>query len=117
LYANLKTFTKQTTLPTHTNDTGDIYRSAVAILDGIRLRKSVRLLGISLSSIGRDEEQLLLFQEEDREKKAALTKAVDTVNDNFGEHTITLASAISQEEAHGVISPAWRPSGVRKSDV
>ncbi len=60
---------------------------------------------------------MTLFQEKDREKKAALTKAVDTVNDKFGEHAVTFASAISQEEAHGVISPAWRPSGVRKSDV
>ncbi|HEX7571711.1 MAG TPA: DNA polymerase IV, partial [Bacteroidota bacterium] len=77
----------------------------------------VRLLGISLSNIGEDGEQMTLFQEEDREKKAALTKAVDTVNDKFGEHAVTCASTITQEEEHRVISPAWRPSGVRKSDV
>src|SRR5271157_94814 len=53
-YADFKTFTKQTTLPAYTNDTGDIYRSAVAILDGIRLRQRVRLLGIALSSLGKD---------------------------------------------------------------
>jgi DNA polymerase-4 len=116
-YADFKTFTKQTTLPAYTNDTGEIYRSAVAILDGIRLRKSVRLLGISLSNIGKDGEQMTLFQENDREKKAALTKAVDTVNDKFGEHAVTFASTITQEKEHRVISPAWRPSGVRKSDV
>jgi DNA polymerase-4 len=116
-YADFKTFTKQTTLPAYTNDTGEIYRSAVAILDGIRLRKSVRLLGISLSSIGKDGEQMTLFQEEDREKKAALIKAVDIVNDKFGEHAVTFASTITQEKEHRVISPAWRPSGVRKSDV
>ena len=58
-----------------------------------------------------------LFEEADREKKAAVAKAVDAVNDKFGEHTITLASTISQEKEHKVISPAWRPSGVRKSDV
>ena len=61
---------------------------------------------------------MTLFQEEDREKKAALTKAVDMVNDKFGEHAVTFASTITQEEEHNrVISPAWRPSGVRKSDV
>jgi DNA polymerase-4 len=116
-YGDFTTFTRQATLPAYTNDTGDIYRSAVAILDGIRLRKSVRLLGISLSSIGQDAEQMTLFQEEDREKKAALTKAVDIVNDKFGEHAVTFASTITQEKEHRVISPAWRPSGVRKSDV
>ncbi|OPY65025.1 MAG: DNA polymerase IV [Syntrophorhabdus sp. PtaU1.Bin050] len=116
-YADFKTFTRQTTLPASTNDTGEIYRSAVAILDGIRLRKSVRLLGISLSSLGKDERQMALFQDADREKRAAMAKAMDAVNDKFGEHSITFASTIGEEKDHKVISPAWRPSGVRKSDV
>ncbi len=116
-YADFKTFTKQITLPVHTNDTGEIYRSAVTVLDGIHLRKSVRLLGISLSCLGKDGNQMLLFQETDREKKAALAKAVDVINDKFGEYTITFASTITREEGPGVISPAWRPSGVRNSDV
>ena len=116
-YADFKTFTKQITLPVHTNDTGEIYRSAVTVLDGIHLRKSVRLLGISLSCLGKDGDQMLLFQETDREKKAALAKAVDVINDKFGEYTITFASTITREEGPGVISPAWRPSGVRNSDV
>ena len=50
-YNDFKTFTKQTTLPASTNDTGEIYRGAVDILDKIRLHKSVRLLGVSLSSL------------------------------------------------------------------
>jgi DNA polymerase-4 len=116
-YGDFKTFTRQTTLPGHTNDTGEIYRSAIAILNGIRLKNSVRLLGIALSSLGKEGDQMSLFEEPDREKKAAVAKAVDTVNDKFGEHTITLASTIGQEKEHRVISPAWRPSGVRKSDV
>lgn len=116
-YADFRTFTRQTTLPASTNDTGEIYRSAVAILDGIRLRASVRLLGISLSSLGKDEGQMALFQDKDREKKAAMAKAMDAVNDKFGEHSITFASTIGEEKDHKVISPAWRPSGVRKSDV
>jgi DNA polymerase IV len=116
-YPDFKTFTKQITLPVATNDSGDIYRAAVAILDGIHLTKSVRLLGVSLSCLGKDDGQMLLFQEEDREKKATLAKAVDTINDKFGEHTITFASTFTQEKGPGVISPAWRPSGVRNSDV
>jgi DNA polymerase-4 len=115
-YADFKTFTKQTTLPAHTNDTAEIYRSAVAILDGIRLRKKVRLFGVSLSAFGQDGDQMLLFEETEREKKAALAKAMDTVNDKFGEHTLVQAATITQEEGPGVISPSWRPSGVRNSD-
>ncbi len=116
-YTDFKTFTKQTTLPALINDTGEIYRAAVAILDTIRLRKSVRLLGISLSSLAKDEGGLPLFQEPDHDKKAALAKAVDIVNDKFGEHTVTLGAALAEEKGQRVISPAWRPSGVRKSDV
>jgi DNA polymerase IV len=115
-YADFKTFTKQTTLPAYTNDTGEIYRCAIAILDGIRLRKSVRLFGVSLSAFGQDADQMLLFEETKREKKAALAKAMDMVNDKFGEHTIVQAATITQEEGPGVISPSWRPSGVRNSD-
>lgn len=115
-YGDFKTFTRQTTLPAYTNDTGEIYRSTVAILDGIHLRKSVRLFGISLSALGKDDEQMLLFQDAGRERKAALAEAMDRVNDKFGEHTIVQASTINQEEGPGVISPSWRPSGVRNSD-
>ncbi len=116
-YGDFTTFSKQCSLPLSTNDTGEIYRAAVAILDGINLRSSVRLLGISLSCFGNDGGQMSLFREMEREKKAALAKAADRVNDKFGEHTLTFASTISEKQDHRVISPAWRPSGVKNSDV
>src|SRR5271157_621396 len=115
-YPDFKTFTRQTTLPSYTNDTGQIYHAAAALLDATRLRKSVRLFGVALSSFGQDGDQMLLFEEKKREKKAALAKAMDTVNDKFGEHTIVQAATIEQEEGPGVISPSWRSSGVRNSD-
>ena len=116
-YSDFKTFTRQSTLPVSTNDTGEIYHGTLAILDGIRLKKSIRLLGISLSGLQQEEGQMLLFDQVAQKKKEALAKAVDAVNDKFGEHTVTLASTIAREEGPGVISPAWRPTGVRKSDV
>jgi DNA polymerase-4 len=116
-YADFKTFTRQTTLPAPTNDTGEIFRCAVAILDGIRLRTTVRLLGISLSSLGKEERQMTLFRDADREKRAAMARAMDAVNDKFGEHSIVFGSTIGEEKDRKVISPAWRPSGVRKSNV
>lgn len=116
-YADFKTFTRQATLPSSTNDTGEIYRCAVSILDGIRLRNSIRLLGVSLSSLGKDDNQMGLFQDLEGEKKVARAKAMDAVNDRFGEHSITFASTISEEKDHKVISPAWRPKGIRKSDL
>ena len=116
-YSDFKTFTRQTTLRVNTNDTGEIYHSALAILDGIHLKKRIRLLGISLSGFKQDGGQMYLFDQTAQKKKETLAKAVDTVNDKFGEHTITLASTIARKEGPGVISPAWRPTGVRKSNV
>jgi DNA polymerase-4 len=116
-YSDFKTFTRQSSLPAQTNDTGEIYRCAVSIFDGVQLARSVRLLGIALSSLGKEGEQMSLFEEPEKKKKAAVSKAIDTVNDKFGEHTLTYASTMDQEKEHKVISPAWRPSGVRKSDV
>ena len=46
-----------------------------------------------------------------------MAKAMDAVNDKFGEQSITFAPTIGEKKGHKVISPAWRPSGVRKSDV
>ncbi len=116
-YGDFETFARQATLPAGTNDTGEIYRTALSILDAINLKSSVRLLGIALSSIGREGHQMPLFEDGSRKKKAAVNRAVDEVNDRFGEHTITYAATLSQEEERKVISPAWRPSGVRKSDL
>jgi len=115
-YADFKTFTRQTTIPDCTNDTGEIYRTALSLFDGIHLTTSIRLLGVSLSSFGKNE-QLALFEEPHRKGRDALLKAMDRVNDKFGENKITWASTVNQKKGHSVISPAWRTSGVRKSDV
>lgn len=87
------------------------------ILHGIHLRKSVRLFGITLSALGKDDDQMGLFRDADREKRAATAKAMDAVNDKFDERSITFASTIREEKDHKVISPAWCPSGVGKSAV
>jgi DNA polymerase-4 len=115
-YSDFKTFTKQTTLSAYTNDTAEIYRTALSVINGIHLIKSIRLLGVSLSSFGMNE-QLTLFEKQDRKDREALLKAMDKVKDKFGEDKITWASTANQEKGHSVISPAWRTSGVRKSDV
>jgi DNA polymerase IV len=114
-YADFKTFTRQATMIDYTNDTGKIYRTVLDILNGIRLNKSIRLLGVSLSLFGNNE-QLTLFEKSDRKEREALLRAMDAVNDKFGEQKITWASTATQEKGHGVISPSWRPTGVRKSD-
>ncbi|MFA5822921.1 MAG: DNA polymerase IV [Thermodesulfovibrionales bacterium] len=110
-YPDFQTFSRQTTLPDYTSHTHEIYKSALSILNGIRLRDNVRLLGVSLSDLVRERHQILLFEEQRREK--ALLQTMDTVNDKFGDFKLIWASYLEQKEPPRVISPAWKPSGIR----
>ena len=110
-YPDFQTFSRQITLPDYTNHTHEIYKNAVSILNGIRLRYNVRLLGVSLSSLIKERNQILLFEEQRKEK--ALLQAMDAVNDKFGDFKLIWASYLEQKEPPRVISPAWKPSGIR----
>jgi DNA polymerase-4 len=114
-YPDFETFTKQTTLPDYTNYTHEIYKNALSVLNGIKLRDSVRLLGVCLSSLIRDSRQMFLFEDEREEK--ALLQAMDSVNDKYGDSKLIWASYLKQIEPLRVISPAWKPSGIRSVKV
>ena len=108
-YSDFETFTKQATLQVHSNSTHEIYHNASDILDSIRLAKDVRLIGVSLSQLMPENEvQLDLFNGDVKTK--TVLKAVDSLNDKFGDFTITWGSSLKTAGAQGVISPAWKPS-------
>ena len=56
-----------------------------------------------------------LFPEE--RKKTMLVEAMDEVNDKYGNFSVTFGSLLDGEKAKEkgshVISPAWRPDGIR----
>lgn len=115
-YSDFKTFTKQATLQAHSNSTQEIYYNALDILDSIKLIDKVRLIGVSLSQLMRDtEDQMALFN--DDEKAKSMLKAVDSLNDKYGDFTVTWASYLKTAEPPNVISPAWKPSGVRNVNI
>lgn len=119
-YADFDTWVgRQETLPTYINQSDDIYRAAVAILDTLVLEQPVRLLGVRLSNLRYESNQLPLFEEE--RKKVLLAGAMDQVNDRFGDFAVTFGSLLDkerrQEKGSHVISPAWRPEGIRNVDV
>lgn len=114
-YRDFETFIKQATLQEYTNHTHEIFEHAISILNKSSLKDSVRLIGVCLSCLVRDRDQMLLFEEKRREK--ALLRAVDAVNDRFGDFKIIWASYLQQMEPPRVISPAWKPSGVRNIHV
>jgi DNA polymerase-4 len=109
-------FGKQNTLKSYINFSNEIYKAAVAILDTTELPQPVRQLGVRLSNLKYEAEQLSLFQEV--QKKSDAIKAMDAINDRFGEFKVTFGSLLSADEKGSrVISPAWRPDGIRNVNV
>jgi len=117
-YADFFTsFGRQTTLPGYISLSSDIYRAALSILDGVELEQPVRLLGIRLTNLRHQSEQLSLF--EDERKREAAARAVDDLNQRFGAMAVTFGTLVPSRESGGshVISPAWRPDGIRNVEV
>ncbi|HQB38991.1 MAG TPA: DNA polymerase IV, partial [Deltaproteobacteria bacterium] len=108
---------RQTTVHDYINLSSDIYSTALSILDSIELEQPIRLLGISLSNLKHQAAQLPLF-EADR-KKLLATQAMDSINQKFGSMSVTYGNLVNGREKRGsfVISPAWRPDGIRNVDV
>lgn len=107
---------RQKSLPQHINLSDDIYRTALEILATLQVEQPIRLLGISLSNLRHQQEQLTLFSDE--RQKRRMTAAMDLVNDRFGDFTLNFASLLdNREKGSHVISPAWRPEGVRCVEV
>ncbi|MDD2309947.1 MAG: DNA polymerase IV [Desulfuromonadaceae bacterium] len=108
---------KQTTLKSSVNLSDVIYRAALGILDTVELVQPVRLLGIRLSNLRHEVEQLPLFEHE--RKKLFAAQAMDSINERFGDMVCTLGSLLPGKDKGGshVISPSWRPAGIKNVDV
>jgi DNA polymerase-4 len=107
---------KQSTLLSWIDRSDEIYRAALRILDGIELAQPVRLLGVRLSNLRHRQGQLPLLPEERR--KALATCAMDEVNNQYGDFKVTFGSLLTDEQkGSSVISPAWKPTGIRNVNV
>ncbi len=115
-YADFTTFCRQQVQADYLDCSEEIYRASVKILDSLTLDQPVRLLGVRLSSLRFKTGQLPLFPQERRQ--FLLTEARDCVNDRYGDFTVMFGSLLEQKgKGSHVISPAWRPQGVRNVAV
>jgi len=108
-YSDFTTFTKRITVGMHTNNSIDIYIIAIDTLNTIQLQQPIRLIGISVSNLIKNISQIPLFMS-DRNKKATI-RAMDEINDRYGDFCITWGTLIERYHHKDVISPSWRPSG------
>jgi DNA polymerase-4 len=86
-YSDFYTFTKQKTLSQSINNGNELFRKSLEIFESIRHPKPIRLLGVGASLLKKEWVQLNLF--DGREKKDKLLKAMDRVNERFGDWTLT----------------------------
>lgn len=110
-YSDFFTFSRRKTIGEHLNDGLEICQLAVSIRKSFRLKQAVRLVGVSVSNLVKIE-QLPLFREDQR--KRGLTHAMDAINNKYGEFTVARGALIEHPTSPGVISPAWRPCGIKR---
>jgi DNA polymerase-4 len=88
-YSDFFTFSKQKTFSKWMNSGNEIFRHAFQIFESIPHPKPIRLLGVGMSQLKKEWCQLDLFEKKD--KKDNLLKAMDRVNERFGDWTLTWA--------------------------
>ena len=99
----------------YTNRSDEIYLAVLNILERFPLNKPIRLLGVRLSSLRHHVRQYTLFPDEHR--KEMIAEAMDEVNDRYGNFSVSYGSVLKSERGARVISPAWRPEGIRYVNV
>ena len=88
-YSDFFTFSKQKTLSKWMNSGNEIFQYSHEIFKSISHQKPIRLLGVGMSLLKKEWCQLDLFEK--RDKKDNLLKAMDRVNERFGDWTLTWA--------------------------
>ncbi len=115
-HTDFSTFSRQQIQPASLSRSEDIYQAALRIFDRLLLTQPIRLLGVRLSNLEHRGCQLPLFLEERRREQ--LTESLDRVNDQYGEFTVMPGNLLSVKgKGSHVISPAWRPEGIRNIGV
>jgi len=88
-YSDFFTFSKQKTLSKWMNSGNEIFQYASEIFKSVSHPKPIRLLGVGMSLLKKEWCQLDLFEK--RGNKDNLLKAMDRVNERFGDWTLTWA--------------------------
>ncbi len=100
-YDDFETHSHQKTFDLSLDQGFQIYKAACSILskvyDGKRL---LRLLGVSVSNVSKGEKQTELFLQTNKD---SLSKAIDDLNDRFGEFSVTRASILHTVSKHNIV--------------
>ena len=95
--ANFTSFTRQVKLPRPSDRTEPVFAAAAPMLRTAARGTAYRLIGVSLSDLGADE-QLPLFEAATDAKSRAVTSATDRVRDKYGDDAIVRARLVSRQD-------------------
>jgi len=99
-FSDFRTFTRSTTLSQPTHSDQQIYRSACALLEAVRLaNRKVRLLGIAVSNLDRGGQPQLLPIAGSGESE--VDKAMDAVRERFGTDSVQRARLLDEDSTDG----------------
>lgn len=105
-YKDFHTFTHQKTVPYPLYQGKRIYEICLKILRSTgKLKKSIRLIGVSVTQLMNHPEQLYLFDEFKKEER--LVQAIDEIAERYGEFIIKPASLLIVEKVESL--PAAAP--------
>ena len=76
--------------------------------------QGIHQIQITALDPGPASQQQDLFAEEDQ-KRQALFRAVDAINQRYGEFAISSARLLNRSDMPNVIAPAWKPDGHRQT--
>lgn len=97
-YSDRKTVTRSITLDQPTENSFDIFQTAIKLFTNYWSRDPVRLLGVTLQNLIEKDEaslQLDLFSYKQQYKNESLNKTVDLLRDKYGENSLIIASMIN----------------------
>jgi DNA polymerase-4 len=99
-FADFQTLTRRHTAEP-TQDGLEIYRRARALLDGIALTRAVRLIGVSVSSLGAAASGQLPLLDPAAVRRERLARAVDRLAERFGERAVLPATLLGRGPDRG----------------
>jgi DNA polymerase-4 len=91
-YADFRVVTRQETLPLPTDDSAEIYRTALRLLGKVDAHP-IRLTGVHAGELGTAAPQLGLFDAE-RKKRDRLNQSLDAIAEKFGNHAVLPADLL-----------------------
>ena len=99
-YANFDTITRSTTLDEPTQTTEILWTASRDLLQKTRAdnRRSVRLLGMGVSNLTRNQKiQQNLFDQAEKVKANRVDEAVDTIRDRLGDSAVLRGSSMAHQ--------------------